>query len=177
MVVRQPKHSLEPTVPSALVASRLFRFAGILVQEVGSANSAPRLSFSVQRLRSPPKKRERLPAERRGGIRFIVVGAMPLHYHRTKLSIIVSGDCRAARPASPPNQRMNPTLLLLNRQMAVGSERLKHPTVRTLDPQGRLSAAPSIDRIGEEAQVIPTTFAISLVITGVCAVMALLWAF
>jgi len=46
-----------------------------------------------------------------------VGGAMPLHYHRTKLSTIVNGDCRAARPASPPNQRMNPTLLFLNRHM------------------------------------------------------------
>jgi len=67
---------------------------------------------------------------------------MPLHYHRTKLSTIVNGDCRAAKPASPPNQRMNPTLLFLNRQMAVGSERLKRSTVRPLDPQGGLSAAP-----------------------------------
>jgi len=39
---------------------------------------------------------------------------MPLHYHRTQLSTIVNGDCRAARPASPPNQRMNPTLPFLN---------------------------------------------------------------
>jgi len=57
----------------------------------------------------------------RGGIRFIAVGAMPLPYHRTKLSTIVNGDCRAARPASPPNQRMNPTLLFLNRQVPVES--------------------------------------------------------
>jgi len=80
-------------------------------------------------------------AERRGGIRFVVVGAMPLHYHRTKLSTIVNSDCRAARPASPPNQRMNPTLLFLNQQMVVESVRLKHSIVRPLDPQGGLSAA------------------------------------
>jgi len=78
----------------------------------------------------------------RGGIRFIVVGAMPLHYHRTKLSTIVTGNRRAVRPASSSNQRMNPTLLLLNRQMAVESERLNHSTFRPLDPQGGLSAAP-----------------------------------
>jgi hypothetical protein len=53
-----------------------------------------------------------------------------------------------------------------------------------ISPAKLQNAAASIDRIGEEAQVIPTTFAISLVITGVCAVMALsagfrsaLWAF
>jgi L-lactate permease len=34
-----------------------------------------------------------------------------------------------------------------------------------------------IDRIGEEAQVIRTTFAISLVITAVCARMTMVWAF
>jgi len=46
-----------------------------------------------------------------------------------------------------------------------------------ISPAKLQNAAASIDRIGEEAQVIPTTFAISLVITGVCALMALLWAF
>jgi len=78
---------------------------------------------------------------RSGGIRFIVVGAMPLHYHRTKLSTIANDECRVARPASPPNQRMNPALLFLNRYMPVGSERLKRSAIRPLDPQGRLSAA------------------------------------
>jgi len=46
-----------------------------------------------------------------------------------------------------------------------------------ISPAKLQNATASIDRIGEEAQVIPTTFAISLVITGVCALMALLWAF
>jgi len=46
-----------------------------------------------------------------------------------------------------------------------------------ISPAKLQNATASIDRIGEEAQVIPTTFAISLVITAVCAVMALLWAF
>lgn len=46
-----------------------------------------------------------------------------------------------------------------------------------ISPAKLQNAAASIDRIGEEAQVIPTTFVISLVITAVCALMALLWAF
>ena len=36
------------------------------------------------------------------------------------------------------------------------------------------NTAAAIDRIGEEAQVIRTTFIISLIITGVCVVMTLL---
>jgi len=58
-----------------------------------------------------PKKRGRLPAERPGGIRCFVVGAMHFNNHCTGLSTIVNGNCRAARPAPPPNKRMNPTLL------------------------------------------------------------------
>ena len=58
-----------------------------------------------------PKKRGRLPAERPGGIRCFVVGAMHFNNHCTGLSKIVNGNCRAARPAPPPNKRMNPTLL------------------------------------------------------------------
>jgi len=58
-----------------------------------------------------PKKRGRLPAERPAGIRCFVVGAMPFDHHCTELAKIVDGDCRAARPAPPPNKRMNPTLL------------------------------------------------------------------
>lgn len=46
-----------------------------------------------------------------------------------------------------------------------------------ISPAKLQNAAASIDRIGEEAQVIRTTFVISLVITAICAVMALLWAF
>ncbi len=46
-----------------------------------------------------------------------------------------------------------------------------------ISPAKLQNAAASIDRIGEESQVIRTTFVISLVITAVCAVMALLWAF
>lgn len=46
-----------------------------------------------------------------------------------------------------------------------------------ISPAKLQNAAASIDRIGEEAKVIPATFVISLIITGVCAVMALLWAF
>ncbi|MEA3341026.1 MAG: L-lactate permease, partial [Chloroflexota bacterium] len=46
-----------------------------------------------------------------------------------------------------------------------------------ISPAKLQNAAASIDRIGEEAHVIRTTFAISLVITAICAVMALLWAF
>jgi hypothetical protein len=34
-----------------------------------------------------------------------------------------------------------------------------------------------IDRIGEEAQVLRTTFVVSLVITCVCGLMTLVWAF
>ncbi len=46
-----------------------------------------------------------------------------------------------------------------------------------ISPAKLQNASASIDRIGEEAQVIRTTFVISLVITAVCAVMTLLWAF
>jgi len=46
-----------------------------------------------------------------------------------------------------------------------------------ISPAKLQNAAAAIDRIGEEAQVIRTTFVISLIITAVCAVMTLLWAF
>jgi len=46
-----------------------------------------------------------------------------------------------------------------------------------ISPAKLQNASASIDRIGEESQVIRTTFVVSLVITAVCAVMALLWAF
>jgi len=49
-----------------------------------------------------------------------------------------------------------------------------------ISPAKLQNAAASIDRIGEEVEevhVIRTTFVISLVITAICAVMALLWAF
>ena len=46
-----------------------------------------------------------------------------------------------------------------------------------ISPAKLQNAAASIDRIGEEAQVLRVTFVISLVITAVCAVMALIWAF
>jgi len=44
-----------------------------------------------------------------------------------------------------------------------------------ISPAKLQNASASIDRIGEEAQVIRTTFVISLFITAVCAVMTLLW--
>ena len=46
-----------------------------------------------------------------------------------------------------------------------------------ISPAKLQNASASIDRIGEEAQVIRTTFVISLVITAVCGVMTLVWAF
>ncbi len=46
-----------------------------------------------------------------------------------------------------------------------------------ISPAKLQNAAASIDRIGEEAQVIGTTFVISVAITAICALMALLWAF
>jgi len=46
-----------------------------------------------------------------------------------------------------------------------------------ISPAKLQNASASIDRIGEESQVIRTTFVISLAITAVCAVMALIWAF
>jgi lactate permease len=46
-----------------------------------------------------------------------------------------------------------------------------------ISPAKLQNAAASIDRIGEEAQVARTTFAIALAITAVCAAMTLLWAF
>jgi lactate permease len=46
-----------------------------------------------------------------------------------------------------------------------------------ISPAKLQNAAASIDRIGEESQVLRVTFVISLVITAVAAVMTLLWAF
>ncbi len=46
-----------------------------------------------------------------------------------------------------------------------------------ISPAKLQNAAAAIDRIGEESQVIRTTFAVSLVITAVVGVMTLLWAF
>jgi lactate permease len=46
-----------------------------------------------------------------------------------------------------------------------------------ISPAKLQNASASIDRIGEEAQVIGTTFVVSLAITAVCGVMTLLWAF
>ena len=46
-----------------------------------------------------------------------------------------------------------------------------------ISPAKLQNAAASIDRIGEEGQVLRTTFVISLAITAVCAVMTIFWAF
>jgi lactate permease len=46
-----------------------------------------------------------------------------------------------------------------------------------ISPAKLQNASASIDRIGEEAHVIRTTFVIALVITAVCGVMTLVWAF
>jgi len=46
-----------------------------------------------------------------------------------------------------------------------------------ISPAKLQNAAASIDRIGEETQVIRTTIIISLVITAICALMALIWAY
>jgi lactate permease len=46
-----------------------------------------------------------------------------------------------------------------------------------ISPAKLQNAAASIDCIGDEAQVIRTTFVIALAITAVCAVMAMVWAF
>jgi lactate permease len=46
-----------------------------------------------------------------------------------------------------------------------------------ISPAKLQNAAASIDRIGEESSVISTTVVISLIITAVCALMALIWAF
>jgi lactate permease len=46
-----------------------------------------------------------------------------------------------------------------------------------ISPAKLQNASASIDRIGEEARVIPTTFIISILITLVCALMTLLWAY
>ena len=45
-----------------------------------------------------------------------------------------------------------------------------------ISPAKLQNAAASIDRIGEESQVIRVTFVISLIITAVAAVMAFVWA-
>jgi lactate permease len=44
-----------------------------------------------------------------------------------------------------------------------------------ISPAKLQNAAASIDRIGEEGQVLRTTFVISLLITAVCAILALMW--
>lgn len=46
-----------------------------------------------------------------------------------------------------------------------------------ISPAKLQNAAASIDRIGEEAQVIGSAFVISLIIVAVCAIMTLVWAF
>lgn len=46
-----------------------------------------------------------------------------------------------------------------------------------ISPAKLQNAAASIDRIGEEAKVIPVTFVISLLITLVCAILTLLWSY
>ena len=46
-----------------------------------------------------------------------------------------------------------------------------------ISPAKLQNAAAAIDRIGEEGSVIRTTFVISLIITAVCAIMTLFWAF
>ena len=46
-----------------------------------------------------------------------------------------------------------------------------------ISPAKLQNASASIDRIGEEGSVLRTTFVVSLVITAVCALMTLLWAF
>ena len=46
-----------------------------------------------------------------------------------------------------------------------------------ISPAKLQNAAASIDRIGEETQVIRATFSISLIITTICALMALIWAY
>ncbi len=46
-----------------------------------------------------------------------------------------------------------------------------------ISPAKLQNASASIDRIGEEAKVIPLTFVISLIITAVCAVLTLIWGF
>ncbi len=47
-------HALKPKAPSVLVVSRLFGFAGRLIQNGDSANPALRFSFSVGRLNILP---------------------------------------------------------------------------------------------------------------------------
>jgi lactate permease len=46
-----------------------------------------------------------------------------------------------------------------------------------ISPAKLQNASASIDRIGEESQVLRITVVVCLVITAVCAVMALVWAF
>jgi lactate permease len=46
-----------------------------------------------------------------------------------------------------------------------------------ISPAKLQNAAASIDRIGEESAVLRVTFVVSLVITAVCALMAMFWAF
>ena len=46
-----------------------------------------------------------------------------------------------------------------------------------ISPAKLQNASASIDRIGEESAVLRVTFVVSLVITAICALMAMLWAF
>lgn len=46
-----------------------------------------------------------------------------------------------------------------------------------ISPAKLQNAAASIDRIGEESSVLRITFVVALLITAVCAIMALLWSF
>ena len=46
-----------------------------------------------------------------------------------------------------------------------------------ISPAKLQNAAASIDRIGEESTVIKTTVVISMIITGICALMVMIWAY
>ena len=46
-----------------------------------------------------------------------------------------------------------------------------------ISPAKLQNASASIDKIGEEAKVIPFTFIISIILTAVCAILTLIWAF
>jgi hypothetical protein len=102
--VYRPNKSLEPTPTAAALhrRSRAWDRSGWARWD----GRAAQLSHSAAAL--SPKQRGRLAAERPGGIRQLVVGSRPVHYYCTALSKIVNGDGRAARPAPPPNRRMNP---------------------------------------------------------------------
>ena len=68
-------------------------------------------------------------------------------------------------------EKIGPSGLLIAAASGIGGG-----LASVISPAKLQNAAASIDRIGEESQVIRVTVVISLIITAIAAVMTILWA-